>query len=50
MGKTHKPEKLDFDLKAPKGWKSTLQENEAKRIARRERLNEYFNKIVKDRF
>jgi hypothetical protein len=50
MGKTHKPEKLDFSMKAPKGWKSTLQEKQDQRVARRERLNEYFNKIVTDRF
>lgn len=29
---------------------TTLEKNEAKRIDRREALNKYFNKIVKDRF
>jgi hypothetical protein len=29
---------------------STLEKNEAKRIARREMLNKQFNKVVKDKF
>jgi hypothetical protein len=29
---------------------STLEKNEAKRVARREMLNKEFNKIVKDKF
>lgn len=29
---------------------STLEKNEQKRIDRREKLNQYFNKIVKDKF
>jgi len=29
---------------------STLEKNEAKRVARRELINREFNKIVKDRF
>jgi hypothetical protein len=29
---------------------STLEKNEAKRVARREMLNKQFNKVVKDKF
>lgn len=29
---------------------STLEKNEAKRVARREMLNKEFNKVVKDKF
>lgn len=29
---------------------TTLEKNQQKRIERREKLNQYFNKIVKDRF
>jgi hypothetical protein len=29
---------------------TTLEKNQAKRIARREKINAYFNKIVKDKF
>ena len=29
---------------------STLEKNEAKRVARREMLNREFNKVVKDKF
>ena len=44
------PQKLEKSLKAPKGYKNTLDEQEAKRVARREFINKEFNKIVKDRF
>ena len=44
------PQKLDKSLKAPKGYKNTLDEEQAKRVARREMLNKEFNKVVKDRF
>jgi len=44
------PKKLDKDMVAPKGYKNTLDEQEAKRVARREMLNKEFNKIVKDPF
>ena len=46
----NEPKKLDFSLKAPKGYKNTLDEQQAKRIARREMINKEFNKIVKDPF
>ena len=36
--------------KAPKGYKNTLDEQQAKRIARRELINREMNKIVKDPF
>ena len=36
--------------KAPKGYKNTLDEQQAKRIARRELINREFNKIRKDPF
>ena len=36
--------------KAPKGYKNTLDEQQAKRIARREALNKEFNKVRKDPF
>ena len=44
------PQKLDKDMVAPKGYKNTLDEQEAKRVARRELINREFNKIVKDPF
>lgn len=44
------PQKLDPSLKAPKGYKNTLDEEQAKRISRREMLNREMNKIVKDPF
>jgi len=44
------PKKLDFSLKAPKGYKNTLDEQQAKRNKRREMLNAEMNKIVKDPF
>lgn len=44
------PQKLDKDMTAPKGYKNTLDEQEAKRVARRELINREFNKIVKDPF
>ena len=36
--------------KAPKGYKNTLDEQQAKRVARREKLNAEFNKVRKDPF
>lgn len=44
------PQKLKKSLKAPKDYHNTLDEQQAKRISRREAINRYFNKIVKDRF
>lgn len=44
------PQKLEYSMTAPKGYKNTLDEQEAKRVARREMLNKEFNKIVKDPF
>jgi hypothetical protein len=50
MKKRNEPEKLDFSLKAPKGYKNTLDEQEQKRDRRKELLTKYFNKIKKDPF
>ena len=50
MGKTHKAEKLEFSMKAPKDYKNTLDAQQKKRDARKEALNKLFNKEVKDRF
>ena len=47
MGKTLKDRK---DMEKPKGYKNTLNQEQAKRVARREKINEMFNKVVKDRF
>lgn len=44
------PQKLEKSMVAPKGYKNTLDEQEAKRNARREMLNKEFNKIRKDPF
>ena len=44
------PQKLDYSMTAPKGYKNTLDQQEEKRVARREMLNKEFNKIVKDKF
>lgn len=44
------PQKLDFSMVAPKGYKNTLDENMKKRNTRREKLNKLFNKEVKDTF
>jgi hypothetical protein len=44
------PQKLEHSMKAPKGYKNTLDEQEAKRDSRREMLNKQFNKVVKDPF
>lgn len=44
------PQKLEYSMTAPKGYKNTLDEQEAKRVARRELINREFNKIVKDPF
>jgi hypothetical protein len=44
------PQKLEYSMKPPKGYKNTLDEQEAKRDARREMLNKQFNKIVEDKF
>jgi hypothetical protein len=48
-----KPMKRDFkdkDALLRPHKESTLEKNEAKRVARREMLNKEFNKIVKDKF
>lgn len=50
MDKRDEPKKLDFSLKAPKGYENTLDKQEKKRDRRRELLTKYFNKIVKDKF
>lgn len=44
------PKKLDKDMVAPKGYKNTLDQQEAKRDARRSMIEKEFNKVVKDRF
>jgi hypothetical protein len=44
------PQKLEKSLKAPKGYSNTLDKEQDKRVARREKLNEFFNKVVKDKF
>lgn len=44
------PQDLKASLKAPKGYTNTLDKEEQKRMTRREQLNAYFNKVVKDRF
>lgn len=44
------PQKLDYSMTAPKGYKNTLDEQEAKRDARRSMIEKEFNKIVKDPF
>lgn len=44
------PQKLDFSLVAPKGYKNTLDEQETKRNARRAMLEKEFNKVRKDPF
>jgi hypothetical protein len=44
------PQKLDYSMKPPKGYENTLDKKEQERNKRRELLNKYFNKIVKDKF
>jgi hypothetical protein len=44
------PEKLEFSLKAPKGYENTLDKKEAERARRRAMLEKQFNKIKKDPF
>ena len=44
------PQALNKTNASPKGYKNTLDEQQAKRIARRELINREMNKIVKDRF
>lgn len=44
------PQDLKASLTAPKGYKNTLDEQEAKRDARRSMIEKEFNKIVKDPF
>ena len=44
------PQKLEFSMKAPKGYENTLDKQQAQRVKRREMLNKEMNKIVKDRF
>jgi hypothetical protein len=48
-----KPMKREFkekDVLLRPHKESTLEKNEAKRVARREMLNREFNKVVKDKF
>ena len=44
------PQKLDYSMMPPKGYKNSLDEQQQKRIARRELINREMNKIVKDPF
>lgn len=44
------PQKLEYSMKAPKGYKNTLDEQEEKRNARRTMLIKEFNKVRKDPF
>ena len=44
------PQKLEYSMTAPKGYKNTLDEQEEKRNARRTMLIKEFNKVVKDPF
>ena len=44
------PQALDYSMKAPAGYKNTLDKQEEKRNRRREMLNKEFNKIKKDPF
>jgi|VirMetMinimDraft_7_1064189.scaffolds.fasta_scaffold502453_1 hypothetical protein len=46
----NEPKKLDFSLKAPKGYQNTLDKKEKERIMRKEKITKAFNKIVKDPF
>lgn len=43
------PQKLDFSMKAPKGYKNTLDEQQADRIKRRNTLEEAYNRLVGQR-
>ena len=44
------PQKLDYSMTAPKGYKNTLDEQEDKRAKRRSMIEKEFNKVVKDPF
>lgn len=44
------PQKLEYSMTAPKGYKNTLDEQEAKRNARRSMIEREFNKVRKDPF
>lgn len=44
------PQKLEYSMTAPKGYKNTLDEQETKRNARRSMLEKEFNKVRKDPF
>jgi len=44
------PQKLEYSLTAPKGYKNTLDEQEDARNKRRSMLIKEFNKVVKDPF
>ena len=44
------PQKLDYSMTAPKGYKNTLDEQEDKRAKRRSMLEKEFNKVRKDPF
>ena len=44
------PQALDYSMKAPTGYKNTLDKEEEKRNRRRAMLNKQFNKIKQDKF
>ena len=44
------PQKLEYSLTAPKGYKNTLDEQEEARNKRRSMLIKEFNKVRKDPF
>lgn len=44
------PQKLEKSLKAPKGYKNTLDKMEQKKLSRREMITKEFNKVRKDPF
>ena len=44
------PQKLEKSLNPPKGYKNTLDEEQAKRMSRKQALHDYWNKVVKDTF
>lgn len=44
------PQKLDYSLTAPKGYKNTLDEAETARDRRRAMITKEFNKVRKDPF
>lgn len=44
------PQALDYSMKAPTGYKNTLDKEEEKRNRRKAMLTKQFNKIKKDPF